>query len=73
MKRSTIVGLALIAAVTFAAGPVFAADPSLHEVYQAVEAGHLKQAETMMDQVLRDHPNSARKLRKASGTMPSSR
>jgi len=37
-----------------------AADPTLHQVYQAAEAGNLKQAESMMDQVLRDHPNSAK-------------
>jgi len=36
------------------------ADPSVHDIYQAAESGHLDQAQTMMDQVLRDHPKSAK-------------
>lgn len=53
---------ALFVAVSIAAaGPAAAAaEPTLHEVYQAAERGDLKQAEAMMDQVLRDHPNSAK-------------
>jgi Tfp pilus assembly protein PilF len=38
----------------------WAAEPTLHEVYQAVEAGKLKEADTMMAQVLKAHPGSAR-------------
>jgi hypothetical protein len=60
MKRTTLFGLTLFAAAILSAEAAFAADPSLHEVYQAAEAGHLNQAETMMGQVLRDHPNSAK-------------
>lgn len=60
MKRSTILGLMMLASATFASLPALAADPSLHQVYQAAEAGNLKQAESMMDQVLRDHPASAK-------------
>jgi hypothetical protein len=60
MKRSHVFAIALLAAASFSTGAALAADPTLHEVYQAVEAGHMKQAETMMDQVLRDHPNSAK-------------
>jgi len=41
------------------AGPVLAADPTVHEVYQAASTGHLDEAQRLMDQVLRDHPNSA--------------
>lgn len=37
-----------------------AADPSLHEVYQAADAGQLGRAQEMMTQVLRDHPDSAK-------------
>ena len=37
-----------------------AADPSLHQVYQAAEDGRLVEAQQMMDQVLKDHPNSAK-------------
>jgi hypothetical protein len=44
------------------ASPVFAdtADPSVRDIYQAAEAGHLDQAQQMMDQVLRDHPKSGK-------------
>jgi uncharacterized protein len=37
-----------------------AADPTVHQVYEAAESGHLDQAQQMMDQVLRDHPNSGK-------------
>jgi hypothetical protein len=56
-NRLTFAALLLMAAM---AGKAMAADPTLHEVYQAAESGQLKQAEAMMDQVLRDHPNSAK-------------
>lgn len=36
-----------------------AADPSPHQVYQALSAGHLDQAQAMISQVLKDHPESA--------------
>jgi hypothetical protein len=35
-------------------------DPSLHEVYQAIHAGHLGDAQAMMTKVLHDHPDSAK-------------
>jgi hypothetical protein len=60
MKRTTLVAVALLATVAFSAGSVLAADPTLAEVYRAAETGNLKQAESMMDQVLKDHPNSAK-------------
>ena len=37
-----------------------APDPSVHEIYEAAQAGHFDQAQTMMDQVLRDHPKSGK-------------
>ncbi|MDE2600104.1 MAG: tetratricopeptide repeat protein [Rhodocyclaceae bacterium] len=37
-----------------------AADASLHQVYEAAQSGDYKTAQGMMDQVLRDHPNSAK-------------
>lgn len=37
-----------------------ASDPSLHQVYEAANAGNYKAAQDMMEQVLRDHPNSAK-------------
>jgi hypothetical protein len=60
MKRTTLFAVALLAIVAFSAGSVLAADPTLTEVYRAAETGNLKQAEGMMDQVLKDHPNSAK-------------
>jgi hypothetical protein len=50
-----VLGVALAWAV-----PVLAADPTVDEVYQAARAGHLDQAQQLMDQVLKDHPNSAK-------------
>ena len=38
----------------------FAADYTVHDVYQTAEAGRLQEAQTMMQQVLRDHPESAK-------------
>lgn len=37
-----------------------AADPSADEIYQAAKSGHLDQAQSMVEQVLRDHPTSAK-------------
>lgn len=37
-----------------------AAEISLHDVYEAAQSGRLREAQTMMQQVLRDHPNSAK-------------
>ena len=33
---------------------------SIHDVYQAAEAGNMAKAQAMMEQVLRDHPDSAK-------------
>lgn len=35
-------------------------DPTLHQVYAAIQAGRLPEAQHMMDTVLHDHPNSAK-------------
>jgi hypothetical protein len=37
-----------------------AADPTVHQIYEAAQAGHFDQAQQMMDQVLRDHPQSSK-------------
>lgn len=50
----------LVTSVMFAGTALAAGDPSLHQVYQAAESGRLNDALSMMDQVLRDHPNSAK-------------
>jgi uncharacterized protein len=59
---ATFAASALALAVSFispalADGP---ADPSVHQIYEAAQAGHFDQAQQMMDQVLKDHPNSER-------------
>jgi Tfp pilus assembly protein PilF len=36
------------------------ADPTVDQIYRAFRAGHLAQAQMMLDQVLRDHPDSAK-------------
>jgi uncharacterized protein len=51
---------AAAAAIAVAAPALAADDPGLNQVYDQVHAGHLGEAETMMAQVLRDHPNSAK-------------
>jgi hypothetical protein len=38
--------------------PALAAGPSPHDIYEAARAGHLDQAQAMMNQVLREHPQS---------------
>ncbi|HJW03894.1 MAG TPA: tetratricopeptide repeat protein [Azospira sp.] len=60
MARNLIWGAALFAAATLATAPVMAAEPSLHQVYQAAEAGKLGEAQSMMHEVLQAHPNSGK-------------
>jgi uncharacterized protein len=50
-----VLGVALAWAV-----PVLAADATVDQVYQAAREGHLAEAQQLMDQVLKDHPNSAK-------------
>jgi len=58
MLRQSLV--ALILSLGLVCGFAQAADPTLHQVYQAAEAGRYREAQSMMDQVLKDHPNSAK-------------
>ncbi|SER04753.1 Tetratricopeptide repeat [Solimonas aquatica] len=58
LARALLLSVALIGSA--ASLPASAADPSLHEIYQAAESGHLDQAQTMIGTVLADHPNSAK-------------
>jgi hypothetical protein len=52
---------AIILALLFLTAPAFAEDePTMHQVYLAAEAGKFNEAQSMMDKVLRDHPNSAK-------------
>jgi len=58
-RKVSILAVALLVG-SFAALPAVAAEPTLHEVYQAAEAGRTSEALGMMDQVLRAHPNSGK-------------
>jgi uncharacterized protein len=60
MERTIFAAFFLLASVAMTGNAAAAADPSLHDVYQAAEAGQFKRADAMMDQVLKDHPNSAK-------------
>ncbi|MGO9513552.1 MAG: tetratricopeptide repeat protein [Steroidobacteraceae bacterium] len=63
MRRLIAASLAATA-LTFAVCSVPAlaadADPTVHQIYEAAASGHLDQAQQMMDQVLRDHPDSSK-------------
>jgi uncharacterized protein len=59
MLKRIAAPLALVMALA-CAGPVLAADPTVDQVYQAARAGHLEEAQQLMDQVLKDHPTSAK-------------
>lgn len=61
LLATTFAATTLSLAVTLS-GSVLAegAEPNVHQVYEAAEAGHFDQAQRMMDQVLRDHPKSAK-------------
>src|SRR5262252_7779712 len=50
----------LLAAVALVAGSAFAQEPTLHEVYQAAQSGNMSEAQRMMKEVLRAHPDSAK-------------
>ncbi len=56
------VRVALFAAVALGvAGVAFAAtEVTPHQIYEAAQSGHLAQAQQMIDQVLRDHPQNAK-------------
>ena len=60
MRVSFRLHLILLFATAYA-GPTLAdTDPSLSQVYEAVRTGHVEQAQKMMNQVLHDHPKSAK-------------
>lgn len=60
--RNLLMGLVAAGALSFALGGVALADadPTVHQIYEAASSGRLDQAQQMMDQVLRDHPDSAK-------------
>jgi len=62
MRKYALVLALMIGATGFAVHNAFAADPdpTMHQVYEAAQSGHLDQAQKMMSQVLRDHPRSGK-------------
>ena len=62
MLRRSMIGLmsAFVLALSCVMGQAIAAEPSMQEVYQAAQSGNFKAAQSMMDQVLKDHPNSGK-------------
>jgi hypothetical protein len=60
MSRKAYSWLLVLMACAFGMAVARAQEPSLHDVYQAAEAGKLSEARRMMDKVLHDHPNSAK-------------
>jgi uncharacterized protein len=58
MKKT--VGALLVFATLAIGMPAFAAEPSLHEVYQAANGGKTDEAQRMMQEVLLAHPNSGK-------------
>ncbi len=60
MLGKAVISLILLASASFASVSVAAEDPTLHQVYEAAQAGRFNEAQAMMDKVLRDHPNSAK-------------
>jgi hypothetical protein len=62
--RNLVAGSLVAAALSFglAGVPALAADadPTVQQIYEAARSGHLDQAQQMMTQVLRDHPESSK-------------
>lgn len=56
----SIAGSMLLSACLLFGGNAFAAEATPDQVYQAAQAGNYREAQAMMDQILRDHPNSAK-------------
>lgn len=52
--------LLFICAAALAGAALAQPEPSLNQVYEAAQAGRIAQAQDMMKQVLRDHPQSAK-------------
>lgn len=61
MLKKVLLGVSFFVAAACTSLSVMAAtEPSMHEVYQAAQAGRYIEAQDMMDQVLKAHPNSAK-------------
>jgi hypothetical protein len=61
MSRNATFGFLLLATLAVSSDLAFAENaPTLHQVYEATQAGKLDEAQRMMDKVLQEHPNSAK-------------
>lgn len=61
MQLKSLIQITALSMAVLYATPVFSADDAtMHQVYQAAEAGKFTEAQSMMDKVLHDHPNSAK-------------
>lgn len=60
MFRQIFHRLAIVTGAMFISAAALAADPTIQQVYEQANAGHLAQAQQMMTTVLRDHPNSGK-------------
>jgi hypothetical protein len=62
--RNLVAGSLVAAALSFGLTGIPAlaadADPTVQQIYEAARSGHLDQAQQMMNQVLRDHPESSK-------------
>ncbi len=60
--RKLVAGSVAVGALSLAllGVPALAADPSVSQIYEAAKSGHLDQAQQMISQVLRDHPDSSK-------------
>ncbi len=58
--KSLVQVIATVLAISVTATAFSAEDASMHQVYLAAEAGKFTEAQSMMDKVLHDHPNSAK-------------
>jgi uncharacterized protein len=61
MLKSPVITFTLLFLTVCFTAPAFAEeDATMHQVYLAAEAGKFDEAQSMMDKVLSDHPNSAK-------------
>lgn len=58
MSPKSLLRITVLASAMALSVPVLAASPTVHDIYQAAEAGNYTQAQALMDQVLKEHPNS---------------
>jgi clan AA aspartic protease (TIGR02281 family) len=59
-RRGSSFAAAAIAVVAFACDARSAAEPTMHQIYEAATTGHVAEAQNMISQVLANHPKSAK-------------